>query len=112
MNESGSGDPAHPRVYMYFLFAQEMFETTNGTFYENSEVDQKIMTGRESTDREERRQAYQEAITTVLEDRAHLPAYGLKNSYGVRSRVRDFSAHPVMYHSIYSDWNNVSLQSE
>ena len=106
---AGSPDPDS---FMYFLFAQEMFETTNGTFYENSEVDQKIMTGRESTDREERRQAYQEAITTVLEDRAHLPAYGLKNSYGVRSRVRDFSAHPVMYHSIYSDWNNVSLQSE
>ncbi|PSP86347.1 ABC transporter substrate-binding protein [Halobacteriales archaeon QS_1_68_17] len=104
---SGSPDPD---TFMYFLFAQESFETTNGTFYENDEVDEGIMTGRESNDRETRKQAYTDAITTILEDRVHIPSYNLKNSFGVRNNVSDFHAHPVDQFSIASDYNNVSVQ--
>jgi peptide/nickel transport system substrate-binding protein len=104
---AGSPDPD---TFMYFLFSQEQEGTTNGTFYQNDDVDENIMGARESTDRSARQQMYEDAITTILEDRAHLPAYGLKESYGVNNRVEDFMAHPVGGFSIFSHYNNVSVQ--
>jgi peptide/nickel transport system substrate-binding protein len=104
---SGSPDPD---TFLYFLFAQEMFESTNGTFYENDSVDEKIMNARQSNSREDRKGWYTDAITTILEDRAHIPSYNLKNSFGVNDKVQDFHAHPVNQFSIFSGYNNTSVQ--
>ncbi len=104
---SGSPDPD---TFMYFLFAQEQIGVTNGTYYRNDEVDSAIMNARQSTDREERRDLYVSAVETILQERPHVPAYTLKNSFGVRSRVEDFLAHPIDQFSIVSDYNNVSVQ--
>jgi len=104
---AGSPDPD---TFMYFLFSQEQEGTTNGTFYQNDAVDENIIGARESADFDERQQMYQDAITTILEDRVHLPAYGLKESYGVNNEVEDFMPHPVGGFSIFSHYNNVTVQ--
>ena len=104
---AGSPDPDS---FLYFLFAQEEEGVGNGAFYRNDEVDSAIMNARQSTDRSERQELYQQAITTILEDRAHLPAYNLKNSFGVKNYVSDFTSHPVSSFSIVSDYNNVSVE--
>jgi peptide/nickel transport system substrate-binding protein len=103
---AGSPDPD---TFMYFLFAQEQEEVTNGTYYRNDQVDQNIMQARQATDRDERRSMYIDAITTILEDRAHIPSYGLKNSFGVRNRVQDFLAHPTDQFWLVSEENTVSV---
>jgi len=87
---------------------------TNGCYYganseEGKEAAQKIVDARESASRDERKQLYTEAVTTVLEDRAHLPAYNLKNSFGVKDNVNDFLPHPVDSFHITTDHNNVSV---
>jgi peptide/nickel transport system substrate-binding protein len=104
---AGSPDPD---TFMYFLFSNEQIGTTNGTYYENEEVNEQIMNARQSNDDEQRREWYINAINTVLQDRVHLPSYNIKNSFGVRSRVNDFRAHPVSQFSIVSNYNNVSVQ--
>jgi len=104
---SGSPDPDS---FMYFLFAQEVEGVTNGTFYRNDEVDNAIVAGRESTDRETRRQNYLTAVEQILQDRVHIPAYTLRNSFGVRESVEDFVAHPTDQFSLFGSYNNVSVQ--
>ncbi|WP_265109505.1 ABC transporter substrate-binding protein [Halosolutus halophilus] len=88
---SGSPDP---EAFTYYLFAQELEGSTNGTYYGNDEVDQLIMDAREEPDQETRREMYVEATNTILEDRVHLPAYNMKNSYGVADYISDFQSHP------------------
>ncbi|WP_233203861.1 ABC transporter substrate-binding protein [Halegenticoccus soli] len=111
---SGSPDPD---AFTYYMFGRDenTLGVTNGTYYgDNSEngkrVHELFMQARQSTDREERKQLYVEGITTALEDRAHLPAYNLKNSFGVKNYVKDFASHPVDSFHIASDHNNVSLE--
>ncbi|AQL43390.1 ABC transporter substrate-binding protein [Halorientalis sp. IM1011] len=106
----GWSGAADPDTFMYFLFSQEMEGVTNGSYYDNDTVDQQIMDARESTDRDERKRLYEEAVPTLLEDRVHLPAYALKNNFGVRNRVSDFAAHPIDQFHFTSGHNNVSLQ--
>ncbi len=89
---SGSPDP---EAFTYYLFAQEAAGVTQGVFYENDEVDQQIMDARRSTDREERRQLYIDSTTTLLEDRVHLPAYNLLNSYAYKDYVSGYRSHPA-----------------
>jgi peptide/nickel transport system substrate-binding protein len=84
-----------PDSFTYYLFAQDVQGTTDGTFYQNDEVNEQIVQARESNDQEERKPLYEDAITTLLEDRVHLPAYNLKNSFAVKNYVENFSAHPV-----------------
>ena len=104
---SGSPDPD---TFMYFLFAQAEEGVANGTYYRNKQVDTAIMNARKSTEQNERQKLYQQAITTILEDRAHLPAYNLKNSFGVKNYVNDFTAHPTgSGFSIVSEYNNASI---
>ncbi len=112
---AGSPDPDS---FMYFLFSrtEDTLGVTNGTFFgDNSDAGvqaaDKIVQARESVERSARKQLYEEAVTTILEQRAHLPAYGLKNSYGVQGYVNDFSSHPVDGHSIYGSWNNTWLDN-
>ncbi|KOX97504.1 ABC transporter substrate-binding protein [Halorubrum sp. ASP1] len=89
---SGSPDPD---TFAYNLLSQETEGVTNGTFHDYEEASQKLTQARESADREERRQLYIEATTSLLEGRVHLPAYNLNNSYGVRNVVEGFSSHPI-----------------
>ncbi|QLG27899.1 ABC transporter substrate-binding protein [Halorarum halophilum] len=110
---SGSPDPD---AFTYYMFGQteDTLGVTDGTFYTQTSdraaaATQKIVDARESADREERKQLYTEAVTTILEDRAHLPAYNLKNSFGVKDYVNDFTSHPVSSFHIVSDHNNVSV---
>jgi peptide/nickel transport system substrate-binding protein len=110
-----SGNP-DPDSFTYFLLGrtEDTLGVTNGTYWgANSEAGkraaQKFVQARESNDRDERRQLYIEGITTALEERAHLPAYNLKNSFGVKEYVDDFAAHPVDAFHISSNHNNVSV---
>ena len=89
---SGSPDPD---TFAYNLLSQETEGVTNGTFHDLDEASSKLTQARESADREERRQLYIEATTSLLEERVHLPAYNLNNSYGVRNVVEGFSSHPI-----------------
>ena len=104
-----SGRP-DPDTFMYFLFAQEQEGVTNGTFYRNDQVDRDITQARLATDREERRSRYVDAITTILEQRVHIPSYNLRNSFGVRDRVRDFAAHPTAQFRLVAEGSNVSVE--
>ncbi len=104
---AGSPDPD---TFMYFLFAQEQEGVTNGTFYRNDQVDRDITQARLATDREERRSRYVDAITTILEQRVHIPSYNLRNSFGVRDRVRDFAAHPTAQFRLVAEGSSVSVE--
>ncbi|GAB3422957.1 ABC transporter substrate-binding protein [Haloparvum alkalitolerans] len=105
---SGSPDPD---AFAYHLLSQETEGVTNGTFHNYDEASAKLTQARESADREERRQLYIEATTTLLEGRVHIPAYNLNNSYGVRNSVEGFSSHPISTQvQIFTDHNNVSVQ--
>jgi peptide/nickel transport system substrate-binding protein len=110
-----SGNP-DPDSFTYFLLARtdDVLGVTNGTYWgANSEAGkqaaQKFVQARESANRDERRQLYVEGITTMLEERAHLPAYNLKNSFGVKEYVDDFAAHPVDAFHLSTNHNNVSV---
>jgi len=110
-----SGVP-DPDSFTYYMFGRtdDTLGVTNGSYYgANSdagvEAAEQIVAARESADREERKRLYTEAVTTILEDRAHLPAYNLKNSFGVKEYVNDFTSHPVESFQLVTDRNNVSV---
>jgi peptide/nickel transport system substrate-binding protein len=112
----GWGGPPDPDAFTYYLFGRtaDTLGVTNGTFYgansrRGRQVADDVETARESADRGERQQLYQDAITTLLEDRAHIPSYNLKNSFGVADRVQDFDAHPVSQMHVFSSHNNTSV---
>ncbi|MDS0294136.1 ABC transporter substrate-binding protein [Halogeometricum luteum] len=88
-------DEVDPDGYLYYMFHESEEGSTNGCYYENDEVMNQLDQARESPDREERKQLYTDAITTILEDRPHLPAYNLKNSFGVRNEVQGFRPHTI-----------------
>jgi peptide/nickel transport system substrate-binding protein len=111
-----SGVP-DPDSFTYYLLGrtEDTLGVTNGTYWGNNsdagkQAAEKFVTARESADREERKQLYEEAITTALEERAHLPSYNLKNSYGVRNYVHDFKSHAVDGHTISSNHNNTWVE--
>ena len=89
---SGSPDPD---AFAYYLLSQETNGVTNGTFHEYDEASAMLTQARESADYETRRERYIDATTQLLEERVHLPAYNLNNSYGVNDAVDGFSAHPI-----------------
>ena len=113
-----SGTP-DPDAFTYYLFGRDdaTLGVTNGTYYGNNSengkrVSEKFIEARETPDREQRRQLYIEATTTLLEDRAHLPAYNLKNSFGVKDYVSDFHPHPVDSFHLSTGHNNVSVNKQ
>ena len=110
-----SGVP-DPDSFTYYMFGRtdDTLGVTNGSYYgadsdAGVEAAEQIVAARESADREERKRLYTEAVTTILEDRAHLPAYNLKNSFGVKEYVGDFTSHPVDSFQLVTDRNNVSV---
>ncbi len=84
-----------PDTFLYPLFHENMEGLTNATFYRDEAVMEKIAKARRTRDRSERKPLYEAAITTLLEDRVHLPAFTLDNSFGVKDRVRGFQPHPL-----------------
>lgn len=86
---------ADPDTFLYPLFHERMEGLTNGTFYQNERVMEQLQRARETTDRQRRRRLYADAITTILEDRVHLPAFTLHNSFGVADHVQGFEPHPL-----------------
>ena len=105
---SGSPDPD---AFAYQLLSQEVEGTTNGTFHEYDEASEMLTQARESADYEERRQLYIDATTQLLEERVHIPAYNLKNSYGIHDRVSDFSSHAISDEiQLFTGHNNVSVE--
>ena len=103
-----------PDDFMYNLFHIDAAGENQGVYYRNEEVMTQISQARKSTDREERKQLYTDAITTILEDKVHLPAFNYKNSYGVSSQVKNFGVHPVspINPRLATDYGNVSLDSQ
>ena len=105
---SGSPDPDS---FAYQLLSQETEGVTNGTFHDYDEASEMLTQARESADREERRQLYTDATTRLLEGRVHIPAYNLKNTYGIRDSVSGFGSHPISSEiQLFTDHTNVSVQ--
>lgn len=100
-----------PDDFMFNLFHEDAEGVNQGVYYENDEVMEQIKGARQSTDRAVRQRLYESAITTLLEDKVHLPAFNYKNSYGVKSTVSDFQAHPVSPQNprLLTSYNNVSV---
>ncbi|WP_227357430.1 ABC transporter substrate-binding protein [Haladaptatus salinisoli] len=104
-----SGTP-DPDAFTYYFFTKEAHGTTDGTFYNG--VSEQIVNARQSADRAERKKLYTNAITQLLEDRAHIPAYNMKNSYGMKKEVKGFKAHPVSSFVLSTDYTNASIGSK
>lgn len=84
-----------PDAFVYPLFHEDNEGLTNGTYYKKETVMKRIDEARRTRNREKRERAYERAITTLLEDRVHLPGFTLHNSFGVKERVTGFEAHPL-----------------
>lgn len=113
-----SGTP-DPDAFTYYLFGRtkDTLGVTNGSYWGNNSEEgkqaaQKFVDARQTADREQRRMLYIDGITTMLEQRAHLASYNLKNSYGVRNYVKEFTSHPVTQFSFISSYNNTWLSQQ
>ncbi|MFW5965179.1 MAG: ABC transporter substrate-binding protein [Halodesulfurarchaeum sp.] len=104
-------DEFDPHQFLYFLFHESQETVTNGVFYDNPDLMEDLEEAGKLVDKDERNQLYTDVITTVLEDRVHLPAYNLKNTMGVQDHVNDLQAHTVsqMNPRMISSYNNVSV---
>lgn len=91
---SWAGTP-DPDSFLYNLLHENQEGDTNGTFYQNEDVMNQIRHARQTTNRTKRKRLYESAITTLLEERAHLPVYQLHNSIAIADRVRNFRVHPL-----------------
>lgn len=101
-----------PDAFVYPLFAEEAEGETNGTYFRSDSVQDKLETARRALRREERQPLYADAITTILEDRAHLPVFSSQYSFAVGEEVQDFRTHPVDRFRLVSEFNNVSVDEE
>ncbi|HET7323208.1 MAG TPA: ABC transporter substrate-binding protein, partial [Halococcus sp.] len=106
-----------PDFFTYYMFAgtDDVRGVTDGTFYSQSskngkQASENFIKARQTNDHAKRKKLYEEGISLVLNDRAHLPSYNLKNSFGVRSYVKDFESHPVDTFHLVSESNNVSIE--
>ncbi|WP_423745645.1 ABC transporter substrate-binding protein (plasmid) [Haladaptatus sp. SPP-AMP-3] len=104
---SGSPDPD---AFTYYFFTKEAHGTNDGTFYNG--INKKIVEARQSADHAKRKRLYTTAITKMLNDRAHLPAYNLKNSFGVKNKVKGFKAHPVSSFVLSTSYTNASIGTQ
>lgn len=105
---------ADPDTYMYPLFHDSMEGLTNGVFYRNETLMNQLERARRTDERAERKRLYEQAITTVLEERVHLPAYTLHNSFGVENHVEGFDPHPLasMNPQLFGQLGTVSLEEQ
>ena len=82
-----------PDLYLWRLIHEQapvMFWDGPGS----DEMYRKIEEARTATDQDERRDLYEEVITTSIEERVEIQLYSLSNSAGVHDRVQNFGIHP------------------
>jgi peptide/nickel transport system substrate-binding protein len=84
-----------PDSFLYPLVHENTQSVTNGIYYNEEPVMSKLLDARRTTDRAERKGYYEAATSTLLEDRAVIPAFALDNSFGVKRRVAGFEPHPM-----------------
>jgi peptide/nickel transport system substrate-binding protein len=86
---------ADPDSFLSPMVHENMQGLTNGTYYNDEPVTERIQAGRQTDERAERKAHYEAAISTLLEDRAIIPAFTLDNSFGVKRHVSGFESHPM-----------------
>ncbi|MFC6765051.1 ABC transporter substrate-binding protein [Natrinema soli] len=89
-----SGTP-DPDSHLYPTFHENMAGVTNGTFYREDAVMERLTAARETENRERRRRLYEAAITRLLEDRVCLPICSFEHSFAVAADVQNFRVHPI-----------------
>jgi peptide/nickel transport system substrate-binding protein len=84
-----------PDSFLYPMVHENMQGLTNGTYYNEESVMRWIDEARKTDARAERKNYYEKASSTLLDDRAVLPAFTLDNSFGVKGHVGGFDPHPM-----------------
>ena len=95
----GTGGGPDPENILPWEFSHDTQGTNSGLFYFNDEMNDRLTTAGQITDQDERREHYEFVIETILEDRVHLPAYTLDNSWGVNDVVQDFNIHASSHYN-------------
>ena len=101
-----------PDRFMYELL--HMDGAFQGQYYDNERFNELLAEARVTTDREQRREMYIEAIDLFVEDRVHLPLYYTSVSMGVKDYVEGLKTHPVTTYNpyLYGDRNNTNADTE
>jgi len=99
-----------PDRFMYeLLYIDGAFQ---GQYYDNDRFNELLDEARVTTDREERRDMYIEAIDLFIRDRVHLPLYFTSISMGVKDYVNGVKTHPVSTYNpyLYGDRNQADTE--
>jgi peptide/nickel transport system substrate-binding protein len=101
-----------PDRFMYELL--HMDGAFQGQYYDNERFNELLEEARVTTEREQRREMYIEAINLFVEDRVHLPLYYTSVSMGVKNYVKDLKPHPVTTYNpyLFGDRNNKHADTE
>jgi peptide/nickel transport system substrate-binding protein len=101
-----------PDRFMYELL--HMDGAFQGQYYDNERFNELLAEARVTTDREQRREMYIEAIDLFVEDRVHLPLYYTSVSMGVKDYIEGLKTHPVTTYNpyLYGDRNNTNADTE
>lgn len=99
-----------PDRFMYELL--HIDGAFQGQYYDNDRFNELLDEARVTTDREERRDMYVEAINLFIEDRVHLPLYYTSISMGVKDYVNGVKTHPVSTYNpyLYGDRNQADTE--
>lgn len=84
-----------PDSVLYPTFHENMAGKTNGTFYREDAVMERLSAARETRNRRRRRRLYRGAIAKLLEDRVCVPLCSFENSFAVAEHVKHFRVHPI-----------------
>lgn len=89
---AGTGDPDS---FLYPVFHENAQGATNGIFYNEEAVMNKLRKARETTERSRRASLYEAAITRLVEERTHLPICSFRNSFAHDPALGGFRVHPI-----------------
>jgi len=89
-----SGDP-DPGAFAHTLYHRSREGLDNGHYYRDEELTGWLEAGDETSDRDERRELYIDAVTRVLEQRVHLPTQVPLNAWGVADYISGFEVNPT-----------------
>lgn len=98
-----------PHQYLWLLTHET--GALNGTGWEHDEYMEILETAWQSTDHDERRELYIDAVDILLEERIHLTIANQNATYGVKDYVKDTGLQPtaVNYPDIFSHRRNAWL---
>lgn len=118
-----SGDPEDYNVYilgrgstpdlprlLYSLWHREPAGVNNGVHFDpDHEIHDLMEEAQREPDRDMQRQMQMDIIDMALENRLHIPMYGLVNTWAAKDFVHDYSTHAIsqMNPRLVSDYNNV-----